>query len=51
MARNVPMKAEPPLALVPYHLLTEEEKNFDRRTAMETLRLIIALGYEIKRRE
>ena len=33
--------------LVPYSELTETEKEFDRNTALETLRLIIALGYKI----
>lgn len=35
--------------LVPYEELTEEEKAFDRRTAMETLKLIVALGYKIEK--
>lgn len=33
--------------LVPYDELTEEEKAFDRNTAMETLKFITALGYKI----
>ena len=33
--------------LVPYSELTETEKEYDRNTALETLRLIIALGYKI----
>lgn len=36
--------------LVPYGELTEEEKAFDRRTAMETLKLIVALGYKIEKK-
>ena len=35
--------------LVPYSELTEEEKAFDRRTAMETLKLIVSLGYKIEK--
>jgi len=35
--------------LVPYECLTEEEKQFDRSTAFETLRLIVALGYRIEK--
>jgi len=35
--------------LIPYEELSESEKSYDRQTAMETLRSIIALGYEIKR--
>jgi len=33
--------------LVPYGELSEEEKSFDRATALGTLRLIIKLGYTI----
>lgn len=35
--------------LVPYDELSEEEKNYDRHTAIETLKLIIALGYRIEK--
>lgn len=35
--------------LVPYSQLTEEEKAYDRNTAIETLKLIIALGYQINK--
>ena len=33
--------------LVPYDELPESEKDFDRNTAMETLRLIVKMGYMI----
>ena len=33
--------------LVPYDELPESEKEYDRKTAMETLKLVIALGYKI----
>lgn len=33
--------------LVPYNELPESEKEFDRNTAMQTLKLIIKLGYQI----
>ena len=33
--------------LVPYSELPEEEKEFDRNTAFQTIRLIAALGYKI----
>lgn len=36
--------------LVPYSELTEEEKAYDRKTAMETLKLIVALGYKIEKK-
>jgi hypothetical protein len=37
--------------LVPYSELPEREKDFDRMTAMETLKLIIKLGYEIRKKD
>lgn len=33
--------------LVPYSELSESEKEYDRKTAMQSLKLIIALGYKI----
>ncbi|HEV3146469.1 MAG TPA: RyR domain-containing protein [Gemmataceae bacterium] len=35
--------------LIPYADLPESEKQYDRQTAMETLKAIIALGYRIER--
>ena len=35
--------------LVPYASLPEEEKEYDRNTAMQTLKLIISLGYKIEK--
>ena len=35
--------------LVPYAELSEEEKQYDRNTAMQTLKLIVALGYKIEK--
>src|SRR5262249_19758160 len=35
--------------LVPYAELPESEKEYDRKTALETLKLILALGYEIRK--
>jgi RyR domain len=32
---------------VPYEQLPEAEKEYDRKTAMETIKAIIALGYRI----
>lgn len=43
--RNDAAKEHP--GLVPYAHLPDAEKDYDRRTAMETLRLIVALGYRI----
>lgn len=33
--------------LIPYADLSEDKKDYDRNTAMETLKAIYALGYEI----
>jgi hypothetical protein len=35
--------------LVPYSELPETEKDYDRRTATEVLKLVIALGYKIQK--
>ena len=35
--------------LVPYDELPESEKDYDRNTALETIKLIIKLGYRIER--
>jgi len=35
--------------LVPYHDLPESEKEYDRNTALETLKLIIRLGFRIEK--
>lgn len=35
--------------LVPYSELSEEEKEYDRNTAMQTLKLIVKLGYRIEK--
>lgn len=37
--------------LVPYSELPEKEKEYDRNTALETLKLVIALGYNIEKRK
>ena len=34
-------------SLVPYNDLPESEKDYDRNTALETLKLIVKLGYNI----
>lgn len=41
-------KKETPL-LVPYDDLSESEKEYDRNSALETLKVIIKLGYSISR--
>lgn len=46
-ARNDAKKETP--CLVPYNELPESEKEYDRNTALETLKLIIKLGYDIKK--
>ncbi len=46
--RNDTAKQHP--NLVPYHELTEADKDLDRGTAMETIKAMLALGYEIQKR-
>lgn len=41
-------KKETP-CLVPYAELPEAEKEYDRNTALETVRLILSLGYKIQK--
>ena len=48
-ARDDAAKKHPDL--IPYADLPEGEKEYDRKTAMETLKAIIALGYSITRRK
>ena len=37
--------------LVPYEDLPESEKEYDRNTAMETLKIVMQLGFDIVKRE
>ena len=37
--------------LVPYSMLPESEKEYDRNTALETIRLILKLGYSIRKED
>ncbi len=45
--RDDELKTTP--CLVPYNQLPEFEKEYDRQTAFETLKLIISLGYKIEK--
>ena len=45
--RDSELKTTP--CLVPYEQLSENEKEYDRTTALETLKLLTKLGYCIKR--
>ena len=45
--RNDMLRTHP--GLVPYEELSETEKDYDRRTAMETLKLIQKIGFGIKK--
>ena len=45
--RNDELKQTP--CLVPYDELPENEQIFDRNTALSVLKLIVKLGYEIKK--
>lgn len=46
--RNDLLKEHP--CLIPYDELPEEERTYDRHTALETLKLIEHLGFEIRKR-
>ena len=37
--------------LVPYGDLPESEKEYDRNSALDTLKLVVALGYKIEKRD
>lgn len=45
--RNDELKQHP--CLVPYEQLPEEEKVYDRNTALGTLKLIVSMGFKIER--
>ena len=45
--RDDTLKQSP--CLVPYSELPESEKEYDRNTALNTLKLVIALGYKIEK--
>ena len=45
--RNDELKHHP--CLIPYGELPEVEKNYDRNTAVETLKLILKLGFKIEK--
>ena len=45
--RNDDLKQHP--YLIPYENLPESEREYDRHTAMETLKLILLLGYRIEK--
>lgn len=47
--RNDDLKQTP--ALRPYEELAESEKDYDRTTSTETLKLILALGFRISKQE
>lgn len=47
--RNDNEKTHPDL--VPYDQLSEAEKEYDRKTIVEALKVIVALGYEVKKRQ
>jgi hypothetical protein len=46
--RNDAEKTHPDL--VPYGELSESEKEYDRKTVVEAIKAIMALGYDVKRR-
>ncbi|MEG1649838.1 MAG: RyR domain-containing protein [Rikenellaceae bacterium] len=46
--RNDSLKTHP--CLIPYEELPESERDFDRQTATQTLKLIMKLGFEISKK-
>ena len=47
--RDDALKQHP--CLVPYAELPESEKEYDRATALETIKAILVLGYQIKKQD
>ena len=47
LERNDQEKTHP--CLVPYEELAESEKEYDRNTSIETLKVILALGFRVER--
>lgn len=47
--RNDALKHHP--CLIPYDELSDEEREYDRNTAIETLKLIQSLGYRIEKEQ
>ena len=47
--RNDAEKTHP--CLIPYEELSESEKEYDRNTSLQTLKLIVKLGYRIEKDE
>ena len=45
--RNDHLKQHP--TLIPYENLSESEKNYDRKTALESIKILIKLGFKIHR--
>lgn len=45
--RNDSLKQHP--SLIPYAELSDSERDYDRHTAVETLKLILMLGYRIEK--
>ena len=43
------LKKEHP-SLIPYEELSDSQKDYDRNTSIETLKVLLALGFEIKKK-
>ena len=48
--RNPKIRKKENPCLVPYSQLSEREKDYDREMAVNTIKLLLKLGYEIKKR-
>ncbi len=36
--------------LIPYEELSEEDKDYDRQTALETIKVVLKLGYKVEKK-
>lgn len=49
--RNLDEESKTHPCLIPYSELPDSEKEYDRMTAMEALKVVVALGYDIRKRQ
>lgn len=51
MAKNAMISIKKHPCLVPYDELPEEEKEYDRNTAMNTIKMVKKLGFRIEKED